>query len=303
MGVRTHGTLLDPTKQHPVLDIRHWMDRFPQGEDRQEAGNVDRPGDLAQVEHARALARKMGELGPSVPADVFVWAHSVDRKKPWLTRIGGRPWRDKNKAWPRDQDGIPLHFLGQICFVDSLDILPCKLPGEVALIFGRWMDGWAFIDDEGVLEWSPIDLKDPVDTTQGWTTELPFCYQGAIHRTVQYTDWRASEVAFRAAGWKDGGWNTARIQATSIGTYASLPQGWPFEEGDGNSLIATFSSYYFRGAWPFCDVPRAFRLIRADGSEYDPSAIDGLTMGLGDAGAVWIFRDKDGAFHLHGACH
>ena len=298
-----HGTKPDATKKHPVLDIRHWMDDFPLGEDRSESGDVERPGQRARVEQARALARVRGDLGPSVPADIFVWTHSVDRDKPWLTRLGGRyPWREKNKPWPKDPDGVPLHFLGQICFADSKDILPCELPGEVAIIFGRWQAGWTFTDDVGVLEWSPIALKEPTDITQGWTTALPFCYQGVIHRSVQYTDWKAAEPSFKAVGYKHGGHGIHSIQATSIGTYANLPQGWPFENGDGNTLIATLGSFYFRGSWPLCDVPRTFGLVRADGSEYDPSSVDGMSLGIGDAGCIWIYRDKDGVFKLSEAC-
>src|SRR5581483_4187597 len=105
-------------------------------DDRYEGGWIDTPKKLAQREQAIKLAMRKGNLGPSVPSDVFVWADNVEHEKGWQTRIGGNPWRPSDRPWPRDKNGVPLTFLGQICFADSQDILPCKLPGDVALIFG-----------------------------------------------------------------------------------------------------------------------------------------------------------------------
>lgn len=295
-----HGTKGVRSRQHPVLDIRYWEREFPLADDdRREGDWIDSPGELARREQAVRLAKARRRLGPSVPADVFAWADSQVYDRPWLTRIGGKPWRRKGKPWPKDENGVPLTFLGQICFVDSADILPCKLPGDVALIFGHYRRGWASIVDSCALEWSPLKIKTPQDGMGiPWTGELPFCYQGVIHRTVQYTDWDAAKPAFKSIGYKKGGHGQCSIQITSIGTYASLPQGWPFMEGDGNTLIATLSSYYFRGKWPLCDIPSCLQVAYGDGRVEDMMFDDARDFGVGDAGCIWIYRDKSGKFRL-----
>jgi hypothetical protein len=255
---------------------------------------------MALVERARRVAMTKGNLGPSVPADFFVWARE-DPAHPWLTQVGGQPWREEGKPWPRDPEGIPLHFLGQICFSDSADILPCKLPGEVALIFGRWEDGWAFVEDVGVLEWAPLELRKPAWRSAGWTTRLPFCYSGVIHRSRQYVDEERAESAFRAAGREEGGYGIYNIQASSVSTSAYLPQGWPFTDGDGNTLVATLSSVYFGGLWSLCDAPRSIPYVRHDGREFSAISVNALSLGIGDTGCIWIYRDEEGEFHLDSA--
>lgn len=300
-----HGTRQDPKKHHPVFDLAHWEGQFPLGDDRHEGGLVDNPRDLARVEQARRLARGRGTLGPTVPADVFVWADTPLSEKPWLTRIGGLPWRERGKPWPMHADGVPLTFLGQICFADSKDILPFELPGEVALIFGTHRTGWVSIDG-GVLEWAARELEDPeeytVDAPMSWNVQLPFAFHGVMHRTVQYADPKAFEPAFEAVGYEKGGWGISSIQATQIGRYASIPQGWPFGKDDGRSLVATLSSFYFGGEWPLCDIPTSIPLVYADGRSGEARNTGALSFGVGDAGALWIYRDRDGNFKLDEAC-
>jgi hypothetical protein len=300
MPPRIHGAKDKRGRQHPVLDIRHWENQFPLKEDdRGEGGWIDDPGGLARREQVIRMARTKGRLGPSVPADVFVWANTRLLDLPWLTRIGGAPWRPKGKPWPRDENGVPLAFLGQICFADSTDILPYKLPGDVALIFGTASRGGASIDDGSALEWSPLKIKIPeVSYRIPWTGALPYAYQGVLHRTVQYTDWKAAEPAFKAIGYKNGGWGIHSIQATSIGVYAALPQGWPFNDGDGNTLIATLSSFYFRGQWPLCDIPNCLKIVDSNGREENMIFDKARDFGIGDAGCIWIYRDKRGVFKL-----
>lgn len=302
MSRTIHGTLAVPSRQHPVLDIAHWMDAFPLGDDRSEGGYVSCASCVARTEHARRFAQTKGDLGPSVPVDVFVWSDGRHWDKPWLTKIGGRPWRERGKPWPKDGQGNPLTFLGQVCFVDSLDILPCKLPGEVALIFGTNDRGWVSVADDGsAIEWTSLTLKDR--DTHGFDVPrhgaLPFEYHGVIHRTVQYTDLDTYGKAFNAAGWKKGGHGTGAIQATSIGAYANLPQGWPFDDEDRKSLICTLSSFSLEGLWPLVDLPRAPSPVDAEGKERDRwSNRDALRFQVGDVGCMWISRNAEGAFSL-----
>lgn len=305
MKTRIHGTKNVAKKHHPVLDLAYWKSKFPLGRERPERYWVDTPGGVARVEQGRELAKAQGRLGPKVPSDVFVWSLTRNPDAPWLTRIGGKPWRKKGKPWPTDAKGIPLAFLGQICFADSMDLLPFKLPGEVALIFGTNRGGWISLFEGSALEWSPLKIKEKEKDRLGfdvpWTGELPFQYHGVVHRTVQYTNHEAVRPAFEAAGYKGGGYGVRSMQATSIGTYADLPQGWPFEEGDGHTLVAALSSFYFRGKWPLCDVPAPHQAANEDGSTWQPLSNSG-DFGVGDAGCMWIYRDNKGKFRLDSAC-
>lgn len=299
-----HGTRHDPKRVHPVLDIAHWEAEFPLDREDLPTGWIDGPGDLALAEQARKFAGRHGDLGPSVPADFFTWSKLSWSDKPWLTQIGGVPWREADKPWPKDEDGIPLHFLGQICFADSKDILPCKLPGDVALIFGRWQRGYTFLPDDSTieaLEWSPLKLKKPLTMAPGWTTVLPFCYHGVIHRSVQYTDDELAVAAFAAADLTKYE-SSGTLQISSIGRYANLPQGWPFDERKGSTLIATLSSFIFNGRWPLCDMHGVLKLTYPDGSEYERSSPDGLNLNIGSVGCIWLYRDEDGSFKLDSAC-
>lgn len=298
-----HGAKKSGRFQHLVFDREHWERLFAleQGQ-HPSLGWIDSPGDLALREQAIRVALAHGDLGATTSADVFVWAESVGGDSPWLTRIGGVPWRPKERAWPKDPDGVPLTFLGQINFGDSKHLVPFELPGEVALIFGTASSGWISIDRGSALEWSPQVLTDPCTLSDiPWTGALPFEYHGVLHRTEQYTDWEKSVEVFQRTGDKRGGSGLAAMQVTQIGTYADLPQDWPFEEGDGNTLIAVLSSFYFRGRWPLCDVPRCLQRVRSDGSAYDMISDSGREFGVGDAGCIWIYRDREGRFAIDSA--
>jgi len=300
-----HGTRLDPASHHRVLDLAHWEAAFPIANGQPRLGSIDGAVDLARREQACRVAQAKGDLGPSVPVDAFVWTRSDSDEPSWLTRLGGAPWREKGKPWPKDDDGIPLMFLGQICFKDSHDILTHKLPGDVALIFGAWSEGNAWLENGSALEWSKLDLKDPetgLGSTIPWNGRLPFAYDGVRHRTLQYTEWDVSERPFEAAGWKYGSHSIGTMQATQIGTYVGLPQGWPYTEGDGNTLIATLSSFYFRDPWPLCDVPRTTCSVTRDGREFADLWNSPMSFAVGDAGAIWIVRDRKGRYFLDSAC-
>jgi Domain of unknown function (DUF1963) len=300
MPLHIHGTKPDPTRQHPVLDIAYWESKFPlKNSERSEGGNVYGPVDLAQREQAVRLAKAKGELGPSVPTDVFVWAERKLYEAPWLTRIGGTPWRPKDRPWPRDDQGVPLVFLGQICFVDSMDILPCRLPGDVVLFFGTIRKGCISLFEGKAIEWSHLKIDNLMESSDcPWNGELPYEYQGVLHRTTQYTDAEAAEPAFKEIGYKEGGFRVHAFQATSIGAFVDLPQGWPFGPGDGNSLIATLSSHYFCGDWPVCDVPAPHTRVDLDGQPVKFQSDDARSFGIDDAGCIYLFCNSAGEFVL-----
>jgi len=302
-----HGAKVDPAGEHPVLDIRHWRQQFPLGEERREVFFVNGPGDLAQLEQARELAAKHGALGPSVPVDMFVWSHEIDMERPWLTRIGGRPWREKDRPWPKNKEGQPLIFLGQICLIDSHDVLAIpadELPGQVVLFFGEYNAGYASADDPTYFEWSPIHLKKPIewfmDIPKGGM--LPFCFQGVRYRTVQYTEFTEYAEAFKKAGYTKGGWQTGKAQATMIGAFSSIPQGWPWEKSCTERLVCSLSSFYFRDEWPLCDAPTGNPFISADGEPAWSSGCGALSLQMGDVGCFYVYRNANGEFAARYMC-
>lgn len=304
MTPEIHGTKRRRGTHHPVFDLRHWSSVFPfRASQRNYWGSIATPADLARAEQARILAAQRGSLGPSVPADVFVWADTTLRDRPWLTRIGGIPWRSAQKPWPRWTDGTPLVFLGQICFLDSLDIAPRGLPGAVLLFFGQYKPGWVYVGTPTLVEWSPAQIKRPASSIEvPPLSELPFQYQGVIHRTTQYVSWRKADPPFQAAGFADGSIGPGSIQANSIGRHASLPQGWPFVSGDGNRLICTLSSLYLRGRWPLCDMPVTPQRMTTGGFKIEISNTKAMDFGIGDDGAIWVYRNRRGSYKSGSAC-
>jgi hypothetical protein len=108
-------------RQHPVLDIGYWERQFPLTDKDGDMGEwIDDPSGLARREQAIRQAKTKGSLGPSVPAEVFVWADTDLPDLPWPTRIGGTPWRPKGKIgdagciWIyRDKRGV--FKLGHAC--------------------------------------------------------------------------------------------------------------------------------------------------------------------------------------------
>lgn len=301
MGI--HGTIDDGSRQHPVLELKQWIERFPVDERRDSGSWIDSPPDVARFEQARRLAGTNGDLGPSVPVDIFIWADGVLRETPWLTRIGGTPWREKGRKWPKGKDGFPLTFLGQICFIDSKDIVPFDLPGDVLLIFGCHNGREVSSYHGAAIEWSPLQIGDPEDgRTIPRGGELPIKYQGIIHRTVQHTVPETFDPPFIAAGYKHGGWGLASVQASSIGSFAEIPQGWPFSHEGGNQLLCTLSSFYCQGPWPLSDWAGEPKQIAPKGHEVDLWNRAALEFAVGDAGTFWVRRDKRGKFHLHDSC-
>lgn len=293
-----HGARSIEPSRHAVLDLAFWHGECPLGDERDRIHFVNGPGDIARAEEARALAKKFGPLGQAVPVDMFVWAEGENGASPWLTHLGGVPWREQDRPWPLDHEKKPLTFLGQICLVDSHDLLAVpanELPGEVLLFFGEYDSLGYFGTDDPHIEWSPLTLKNPVKRYSAPRRSLlPFAYQGVRHRTVQYRDHEVFDPAFAKAGFKHGGWGTASVQATMIGAYSSLPQGWPFDPGDERRLIACLSSFYFRRRWPLCNVATGDLVISADGEPGYSSGWDGLSLKIGDVGCLFAYRHADG---------
>lgn len=290
---------------HPVFDIEDWIRRFPLSTfertdvprrydnnpdvDRWKARgtDVDGPLDLVCMEQVRRRAAADHDLGKTVPVDLFLWSiqscnRYADDKRPWLTRIGGTPWRPARKKWPTDTKDAPLAFIGQISFADSADLFDFDLPGEILLIFAKY-DLGDMLDWDGLhLEWSPREIKQPLpgeDCPLGCL--LPFRLDGFIHRTVNYPD--AMQV-FRSLG-HDYPYYINELQATTIGARASIPQGWPFDEGDGNTLVAVLNGVTPATRWPFLNC-----------ETLDVPINDPFKLNIADSGCLYVYRTRKGKY-------
>lgn len=301
-------------REHPVFNLEHWIKQFPLDALRAAAASPDRyaplkpgeirtpditngpvissPAELACVEQVRAEAAREHDLGEFEPADVFTWNYAnYVMEQPWQTRYGGEPWRSTAKPWPTGKDGRPLTFIGQICFADSRDLFDYRLPGDVVLLFASVLQR-DILDWNGLhIEWSSIQLNDPVKSSACpiGTLRVPI-YRGVIHRTRQYSP--AADDVFEAMGLQNP-YNVSAMHATQIGTWFGIPQGWPFAEGSGETLVCSFSSVIPYPKWPFGNletIPHTvLNGIPNRTNVFDVNVADG-------SGLIVVYRDVKGRF-------
>lgn len=153
------------------------------------------PASMAYAEQLRAEAGPPETFGPGVPVDVMVWGLG-EPGHPAATKVGGVPYRPVSEPWPKGRGGRDSTFIGQICFADSLDVLPRgagALPGDVLLIFAPDEDGIWDSDEEDPAcvqhEWWPLGLEAPCGAGDLPAGVSPFevCF-AQLHRTMDYTD-------------------------------------------------------------------------------------------------------------------
>lgn len=178
-------------EQHPRFDLDRWSREFPLARLRDEArATVEErarrspdayetvaayedhvrllspggeivcgPRNLALIEQLRREAFANDAPRNGVPTDVFVWGVG-EPSAPYLTKIGGLPFRNRDRRWPCALDGRPLQFLAQLSFVDSRDLFPKKLPGDLLLVFTD--PGQMFEPDAYIVEWARADEPTPL---------------------------------------------------------------------------------------------------------------------------------------------
>jgi hypothetical protein len=281
-----HGTRSDPKRHHPVVDLEYWRAELaPQPSDPLHDLWIDGPRRLVHMEARRAaVLAKLAKRPEGTPADLFLWGYGFgEPAKPYLTRVGGLPWRDARKPWPKGENDRPLTFIGQLCFLDSKDIIAAPLPGDVLLVFSEFSEGYLWWGEKNlIIEWSPIQLDHPTkDEHVPKCCRMPFKLYGAIHRIMQYPDERD---AFGERSVHDAVW-----QGTIIGPEAFLPQ---FSGTEG--LIATFGSILpSENPWPMLNVPALPVCVLRKGNS---APIPVWELGIGDAGVIIIRRNEKGVF-------
>lgn len=308
---------------HERLDLERWLKEFPLermvaekkalGEkhgyevrdDWLPGGSIIRgPQDLAKVEHTRrALIARGHDLGRAAPTDIFLWRIGKLSKGP-VTRIGGEPFRDSSKPWPEaKRRGLrgklerkrPLPFLAQISFLDSQDVVPSDLPGDVLCLYGTWSGKHNIDADSIAFEWVEAARGEDaafleIPDVPAW----PFCAEGVIHRTVSYPDCYDKLLDLEIPS----PYSLNCFQATSIGPCAHFIQGQPDHL---DTLVAVFSSFQATDRWPFINCPDIPRFTYPKGHE---GMLDDIfSVMMSDMGSLYFFKDMNGKYTRDWDCY
>src|SRR5690606_20327664 len=77
-----------------------------------------------------------------VETDVFVFGRGEPARRD-CTKVGGVPYWPSSRSWPVDSNGTQYHFLAQINFSDSLDLVG-PVPADMLLILAEAGDAWSY---------------------------------------------------------------------------------------------------------------------------------------------------------------
>ena len=187
---------------HDVFDIDYWIKVFPLdalrtsviGKSKSmqpKASDITSPRHIAINEQLRSEAISEKDEIKRVATDVFVYNHGEPANRA-VTKIGGVPYRSAQKSWVSNSSKEPLTFVGQLCFVDSKDIIDA-LPGDILLIFADAdKNGYDWGDSSRLplyFEWISLNEKDLIMADKVPLTEWKInpCF-GSVFRTFDYPD-------------------------------------------------------------------------------------------------------------------
>lgn len=270
-----------------------WGGPEPKPEWRPKGRIVTSPIDLWELEEARDdLGRQ--NLGSGVPVHLVLWS-VLPPRRPYLTRIGGVPWRPADRPWPKNRRGDPCTFVAQFCFADSRHLVSPRIKDDVLLVFFEDWDSWS---GENVrLEWSPLAIAQPFLEQDVPSQELPVPrYSGVLYDTCDYPNAEEPRNVFMVA----------RSQATKIGRTSFFPQHHPTRRGE--ELLCTLSSVYpVSSNWPAKRLTERWPLLDLEHFQTPnpPDDIDGFSsemLMLGDAGTQHYWINGKGRVRVDGSC-
>ena len=234
-GSEKTGIVHTDQKHHPILDWKYW---------EKLAEKIELLHDslfwflhpLHFIAYSRwrdCVTASQVHNGVQVETDLVFWTLDAPTS-PFLTRTGGVPYRDSRLPWPQ-KHSVDLTFLAQICFLDSVDILPA-LPGNLLLMFASEIDaiteGGPGDEETGLhLEWVTIsDVKKPVSKADCPTSFHVPQYSGVLHR---YFDWQFGTYDNSVVGRKFPNLDSSDLciyvncPVTKIGSaYLEVQRGW-----------------------------------------------------------------------------
>jgi hypothetical protein len=302
--------------EHPQFNVADWISVFPYDslfrndfpkhfdttpadsplDLRKPSGTIiSTPKDLVQTIQIREVVSKKHKLLETSKSDVFVWGAGAG-PKPYLTKIGGIPYRPRELPWP-NKKGQPYQFVFQIYFGDSKDIIKEPVPGDVMVVFGNGEDFWGGKQDDILIEWHKVDEK--VTLFESKDVPKPSFYipelYGCICRIPEYAQ---SMAAFDLEGHSES-YLLDTVQATKIGTETRWIQGNEMKEGE--HLLCVFSGPGMsRNPWPVVNV-KDFPFDK-DFKGY--AGYQGkLCFELADAGCIYFIRDPKGGIRWEFQCY
>jgi hypothetical protein len=300
--------------RHETLDLDEWNNRLssiPSDLYLPAILNSHSPFSLVAIERLREKAKRKGELGQSVPVDCFTLGTGHDKQHFSLTKFGGCPHRPVETPWPKDQDNQPYQFVLQICFNDSLDILP-ELPGELLLIYMRVIESFSLLSEKShalyldrsdsmesdlYFEWQSKTISELMKPEQA-----PICldpqplFHGVRHRSVDYKTITGFEKMYQEA---TSGLELPVEEAGLCETYRMIscfPQlkigGFPYWDKNADIPyegipLASFSSFYPLLMHPF---PWVNQELEQDMLTYMESGLS-----IGGEPRINLFLQKDGS--------
>lgn len=255
-------------------------------------GAIIGPSDIAIVEQWREVLRMDERARRAAPCDVFVWAlgEPPDSR---MTKIGGAPFWPVGCEWPLDERGRPLQFVGQLCFVDSLDLGLPRLPGDILSVF-------IALDEEGILlwpypesyhfKWLRADAPNAADATKFPTFDRPLrAVFGVRHRT---RDLDLIQPDGDYAPEDQETYMISTLEATKIGGFPYWIQNEVEMDGTYLGSMASIQVAY-QNIWPFVNVQRV----------ESPSEVDEGLLRFADMGMVNLFLNDDGSVGVSGDCY
>jgi hypothetical protein len=272
-----------------VFELDHWVHEFPlavlrkEPEWQDEGYSITSPFHVAIVEQIRREALAHGDVGRSVPTDVFVFGKGEPMHR-WATKVGGLPFRPAGIPWPTTSKGKPMTFVAQICFSWSRDIIG-PLPGDVMLVFAK--DNLPSIRDADSFrfEWYSLQVNGPLVTynalpAPAW--RFVTCY-GVAYRTMDYPE------AGRAFAKYQRPYNLDVIEGTKI---AGVPRWIQKPARCGGRVLCTLGSIQpvYGRRFPWINQAEPEFLYRENLRR--PSDDDMLLWG--DCGTIYLFLGDDG---------
>ena len=232
---------------HPTFDVQKWQNCFDWEafaiNELLDGWNITSPVHLLGSLYGREKSKIDISRFKTQETDVFVMGYG-EPLVPYQTKIGGCPFRPREKNWPNSSAGKPLVFAAQFCFLDSLDIVGC-LPGNLLLIFfdeyppvtknTEFFFEWYDIDD--IREVQPLSsIASQAFLRAGWKYDEICCY-GVKLRTVDYVEgYRAFSSFYRADSVAR---NLHSLRATKIGGLPSY-YGATYDDYHGDYITSDY---------------------------------------------------------------
>jgi hypothetical protein len=277
------------------FNLSEWLPRFSLDQEgfACDGALITGPVDICNNEVLRKRVQRQVTWGVAVPVDVFIMAKGEPPDR-HVTKLGGLPYRPADKPWPKQTDGKPMTFIGQICFADSKD-LTGGLPGDVLLMFAP---SPVEVVESLVFEWYPLAMTNlmPAKKLPKQPWQFHPCY-GYIYRAVNFPKAKPKPKYKTSLTYRGrevfSEYYLFQYQATQIGRAPFYIQGEPGLPGQPLCTISSIGTNP-HSPWPWVNHPEP--VYRPDESY----RIDEGNFMYGDTGCIYISMDDACRLHFTG---